>query len=238
MKSIVHKADTRGTAFFGWLHSRHTFSFGQYYNPERVHFGALRVLNDDIVKGGQGFGTHPHSNMEIISIPLQGDLEHQDSTGTTEVIKTGDVQIMSAGSGLTHSEYNHSKTDDVNFLQLWVLPDEMNIEPRYDQKTFDLDSNKNSWNTVVAPDDENALWINQNSWFTLGQFDGGEIRPYEFHEKENGVYVFVIEGSLKVNGEELTKRDGIGIWDTDKLEFESDENTRLLLVEVPMLQLQ
>lgn len=238
MKSIVHKADTRGTAFFGWLHSRHTFSFGQYYNPERVHFGALRVLNDDIVKGGQGFGTHPHSNMEIISIPLQGDLEHQDSTGTTEVIKTGDVQIMSAGSGLTHSEYNHSKTDDVNFLQLWVLPDEMNIEPRYDQKTFDLDSNKNSWNTVVAPDDDNALWINQNSWFTLGQFDGGEIQPYEFHQKENGVYVFVIEGSLKVNGEELTKRDGIGIWDTDKLEFESDENTRLLLVEVPMLQLQ
>ncbi len=235
MKSIIHRADTRGTAFFGWLHSRHTFSFGRYYDPERVHFGALRVLNDDIVKGGQGFGTHPHSNMEIISIPLKGDLEHKDSTGKTEVIKTGDVQIMSAGTGLSHSEYNHSQTEDVNFLQLWVVPKHMDIKPRYDQKSFDQQSNGH-WKTVVAPDDDQALWINQDSWFSLGHFSGS-IPDYQPRLAGNGVYVFVIEGNVNVNGISLNERDGVGIWDMDKLNFETSNASKLLLVEVPMLRL-
>ncbi|MEQ8239335.1 MAG: pirin family protein [Cyclobacteriaceae bacterium] len=236
MKTIIHKADSRGTAFFGWLNSRHTFSFGRYYNPERINFGALRVLNDDIVEAGMGFGTHPHDNMEIVSIPLQGDLEHKDSTGNTEVIRTGDVQIMSAGSGLTHSEYNHSKTEKVNFLQLWVLPKKKNIEPRYEQKTFDLLDRKNKIQTVVAPDDDSAVWINQDAWFSLTDIDANKSVPYTFHLSTNGVYVFVLEGNVKVGDKQLAKRDGLGISDVDKINLEASTNAKLLLVEVPMIQ--
>ncbi len=238
MKTVLHKADTRGTAFFGWLHSRHTFSFGHYYDPDRVHFGALRVLNDDIVKGGQGFGTHPHDNMEIVSIPLKGDLEHKDNTGTTEVIKSGDVQIMSAGSGITHSEYNHSATEDVNFLQIWVLPEKRNITPRYDQKTYTVEDIKNNWQTVVAPDHSDALWINQRSWFTIGYHENNQIPDYRLKEQGNGVYVFVIEGEVEVNGIAISQRDGLGVWETNNLEFNSEGETKILLIEVPMLSLQ
>lgn len=234
MKTIVHKAESRGTAFFGWLHSRHTFSFGRYYDPERTNFGALRVLNDDIVEGGQGFGTHPHDNMEIVSIPLKGDLAHQDSTGNTRVIREGDVQIMSAGSGLTHSEFNHSKTEKINFLQIWVFPKERDIKPRYQQITFDPKDRKNKLQEVVAPDNEEALWINQDAWFTLTDLDAGKELTYGLHKAGNGVYVFLIEGEATINSGKLEKRDAIGVTDTDSLTISASKDAQLLLIEVPM----
>ncbi len=234
MKYVLHTSDSRGTAFFGWLHSRHTFSFGRYYDPQRIHFGALRVLNDDIVEGGQGFGSHPHDNMEIVSIPLSGALAHKDSTGNTEVIHTGDVQIMSAGSGLTHSEFNHSRDEKVNFLQVWVLPKLQDISPRYDQKTYSTDGRKNRLQTIVAPDNDEALWINQDAWFHRLELDKGKHFDYHTHQQENGIYVFVIEGTLEVKGIPLKTRDGIGIYEKTDIELEAKEATQLLIIEVPM----
>ncbi|MFT4736147.1 MAG: redox-sensitive bicupin YhaK (pirin superfamily) [Cyclobacteriaceae bacterium] len=237
MESIIHTANSRGAANFGWLDSKHTFSFGRYYNPERVHFGALRVLNDDIVQGGMGFGTHPHDNMEIVSIPLQGDLEHQDSAGNTEVIKSGDIQIMSAGTGLTHSEYNHSKTNKVNFLQLWVLPKKQNITPRYEQKSFPLTNRKNKLTTVVSPSDPQAVWINQDAAFTLGHLDEGKKLTYDIQFSGNGVYVFVTEGAGDVNGLILDQRDGAGFESVDQINILAKKEMQLLIVEVPMVRL-
>ncbi len=231
---VVHKSDTRGIANHGWLFSRHTFSFAQYYNQDRIHFGALRVLNDDIVKGGMGFGTHPHDNMEIISIPLQGALEHQDSTGHKEVIETGEIQIMSAGSGLYHSEYNHSPNEDVNFLQIWVFPKERDIKPRYDQKRFDFEARKNELINIVAPDNEDALWINQDSWFSMGKFAAGEKFNYALNKKGNGAYVFLIDGEATVNGISLEKRDGLGLANIEELKIEIINNGTILIMEVPM----
>lgn len=234
MKTVIHKAESRGTAFFGWLHSRHTFSFGRYYNPDRMNFGALRVLNDDIVEGGQGFGTHPHDNMEIVSIPLKGDLAHKDSTGTKKIIREGDVQIMSAGSGLTHSEFNNSETEKVNFLQIWILPKERDIKPRYQQITFDPQGRKNKLQTVVAPDDDSAVWINQDAWFTLTDLDAGKAIEYKFHKASSGVYAFLIEGEVTINGESIQKRDAIGITETDNVQIEASKDAQLLLIEVPL----
>jgi quercetin 2,3-dioxygenase len=234
MKTIVHAADRRGHVNFGWLDSHHSFSFGHYHDPEKMHFGMLRVLNDDIIDGGSGFGEHPHDNMEIVSIPLYGALEHKDSTGTNEVIKQGDVQIMSAGTGLRHSEYNHYKDKETNFLQVWVIPKKRNIAPRYEQKTFDPVQRKNSFQTVVAPDNKSAVWINQDAWFTLTNMDSGFISSYPVKKAGNGVYAFVLEGNVTINGQSLFKRDAIGIWDTDLLELEAHTNAELLLIEVPM----
>lgn len=237
MKTVLHKANTRGTANFGWLDSKHTFSFGRYYNPERVHFGALRVLNDDIVIGGAGFGTHPHDNMEIVSIPLRGDLKHEDSTGRGEIIKTGDVQIMSAGSGLQHSEFNPNKDKEVNFLQIWVLPKEHNITPRYDQKSFDVAERKNRIQTVISPTDEQAVWINQDAYFSLSDLSQGSAIEYKMNHSGNGVYVFVLEGEVTVGGTLLTRRDGLGVWETEEVDITASTEAQLLFVEVPMLQL-
>jgi redox-sensitive bicupin YhaK (pirin superfamily) len=234
MKTILHKADTRGHVNFGWLDSRHTFSFGHYHNPERMHFGALRVINDDIIAGGSGFGKHPHDNMEIVSIPIYGGLQHSDTTGKTEIIKQNDVQIMSAGSGLQHSEMNASETENTNFLQIWVFPKKRNIDPRYEQKTFLPEERINKLQTVVAPDDANALWINQDAWFSLGNFSEGFETTYNLHKKENGVYVFVIEGSATIGDQELNKRDGLGIWDVDVLDIKTNTDARLLFMEIPM----
>ena len=234
MKKVIHKANSRGTANFGWLDSRHTFSFGQYYNPERVNFGRLRVLNDDIVIGGAGFPTHPHSNMEIVSIPLSGALAHKDSTGTEQVIKTGEVQIMSAGSGLTHSEYNASKTDEVNFLQIWVFPKEENIKPRYDQRVFDDEGRKNQIQTVVSPNQDDSLWINQDAWFSLATLDANESINYVMNKEDNGVYLFVIDGNIEVYGELLSKRDAVGLSDITEFKVNASENAQLLFIEVPM----
>lgn len=234
MQKVIHEASTRGTAFFGWLHSRHSFSFGRYFDPSRMNFGALRVLNDDIVEPGQGFGTHPHDNMEIVSIPLSGALAHKDSTGNTEVINTGDVQIMSAGSGITHSEFNHSESDKVNFLQLWVMPKLKNIEPRYDQKTFAPENRINQLQTVVAPNDDQALWINQDSWFRLSSLQKGHELKYELEGSEHGVYVFVIQGNVEIDGTSLSLRDGLGISNTSAFNIVANDDSELLFVEIPM----
>lgn len=231
--NVFHSADSRGLANHGWLISRHTFSFASYYNPDRTNFGALRVLNDDIVKPGQGFGTHPHDNMEIISIPLSGSLAHKDSTGRAQEIKTGEVQIMSAGTGLYHSEYNYSKTDEVNFLQIWVLPKEKNIAPRYDQKDFTEQFKNNQLVTVVSPNDTNALWINQDAIFSLGQLNAKTKLTYKQQFKGNGVYIFSIDGSMKVNGQQLQKRDAFGTFESNPLSIEILEDSHLLLIEVP-----
>lgn len=234
MKTVLHKANTRGHADHGWLNSYHTFSFAGYYNEERHNFGLLRVLNDDTVAGGMGFGKHPHDNMEIVSIPLQGDLHHKDSTGRDKIIKQGDVQIMSAGSGIAHSEENANKDEEVKFLQIWVFPKQRNIDPRYDQKTFTPSKRLNQLTTVAAPDDENAVWINQDAWFTLGNLGKGLVTKYNFHKNGNGVYAFVIKGDVTINGTTLNERDGLGITEAETLDIKADSNTELLLIEVPM----
>lgn len=234
MKTTIHKANTRGKVNFGWLDSHHSFSFGHYHNPERMNFGMLRVLNDDIVEGGAGFPTHPHNNMEIVSIPLSGSLAHKDSTGTEKAIHTGEVQIMSAGSGLTHSEYNFSKTEDINFLQLWVIPKERNITPRYDQKLFNEADRKNQLQTVVSPINKEALWINQDAWFSLSHLENESTITYDYHKAGNGVYVFVTDGEIEINGEKLSKRDAIGISESDQFEVKANSDAKLLFIEVPM----
>jgi redox-sensitive bicupin YhaK (pirin superfamily) len=235
MKSILHVADRRGHVSFGWLDSHHSFSFGNYYDPEKVHFGMLRVLNDDIITGGSGFGTHAHDNMEIVSIPLKGAIEHKDSMGTQAVINENDVQIMSAGTGIKHSEYNHFKDKEANFLQIWVIPKKRNIQPRYDQKRFDPDHRINKFQTVVAPDDANAAWINQDAWFSLGHLKAGFSTQYNIRKPGNGVYAFVLDGSVTINEQTLYKRDAVGIWDVSSLEINAVTDVELLLIDVPMV---
>jgi quercetin 2,3-dioxygenase len=235
MKTVLHKANTRGHANHGWLDSHHSFSFAGYYDPTRVHFGALRVLNDDIVQGGKGFGTHPHDNMEIVSIPLQGELEHKDNTGRHEIIRTHDVQIMTAGSGIAHSEFNASKTDPVNFLQIWVFPKLRNVAPLYNQKTFKPADRINQLQTVVAPEQSDAsIFINQDAWFSLGTFKQGFITTYDVKKSGNGVYAFIIGGDVTINDQKLNRRDGLGIWETDKLTITADSDAEVLLIDVPM----
>jgi redox-sensitive bicupin YhaK (pirin superfamily) len=234
MKAIVHPAQERGHANHGWLDSYHSFSFAGYYNPSKIHFGALRVLNDDKVAAGMGFGTHPHDNMEIVSIPLSGDLHHKDSTGRDKIIKQGDVQIMSAGSGIEHSEQNANRDKEVKFLQIWVFPKEKNIEPRYDQKSFAKEDRLNKWQTVVSPNEDSALWINQDAWFTLGTYQKEKTATYNLHQKNGGVYVFVIEGEINIGGQTLNSRDAIGIWETETINIKAGTDTELLLIEVPM----
>lgn len=233
--TILHKADTRGAANHGWLQSYHTFSFANYYNPERMHFGVLRVLNDDTVQGGMGFGKHPHDNMEIISIPLEGDLEHRDSMGNVTVIRNGDVQVMSAGTGITHSEYNKNEGQAVKFLQIWVFPNKRNVTPRYDQITLKAEDRHNKLQQILSPNPDDAgVWIHQNAWFHLGHFDPGTQTDYELKAKGNGVYVFVLNGDVTVNGQPLSRRDGLGIWDTDRFSIEANSQAEFLLMEVPM----
>lgn len=235
MNTVIHKAATRGHANHGWLDSHHTFSFANYHNPERMNFGVLRVLNDDQVHAGKGFGTHPHDNMEIISIPLEGDLEHKDSMGNVALIKAGDVQVMSAGTGITHSEYNKNSDKDVKFLQIWVFPNKKNVAPRYDQVSIRNIEKENKFYQVLSPNkDDQGVWINQEAWFNLGKFTKGNSDQYNIQKKGNGVYVFVLEGEIDINGEQLSKRDGMGIWDTESINVTARENARILLMEVPM----
>lgn len=233
---LIHKAATRGHADHGWLRTNHTFSFADYYNPERVHFGALRVLNDDYIAGGMGFGTHPHDNMEIITIPLEGDLEHKDSMGNGTVIKHGDVQVMSAGTGITHSEYNHNKTKPVQLLQIWVFPNKRNVTPRYDQITLDVNERRNKLQQILSPNsDDEGVWIHQDAWFHIGRFDQNFETTYTWKKQGNGVYVFVIKGDITVNGTALNERDGSGIWNTDSMSIQANSaNAELLIIEVPM----
>ncbi len=235
MKTVLHKANTRGQANHGWLNSHHSFSFANYHNPERMHFGVLRVLNDDVVAPGRGFGTHPHDNMEIISIPLSGDLEHKDSMGNTAVIKEGDVQAMSAGTGVYHSEYNKQSDQEVRFLQIWIFPNQRNVEPRYDQITVKDTLVKNQFSQVLSPNPNDAgVWINQNAWFHMGELDKGVDTTYDIKDKGNGVYAFVLEGSVTINGQALGKRDGFGVWDTHQITVKADSDAKVLLMDVPM----
>lgn len=234
--TIIHKADTRGKADHGWLESYQTFSFANYYNPERMHFGVLRVLNDDKVAASMGFGTHPHDNMEIISIPLEGDLEHKDSMGNTTIIKNGDVQIMSAGTGIFHSEFNKNNDKLVKFLQIWVYPNKKNIKPRYDQITLKKEDGINKFQQIVSPNpNDEGVWIHQDAWFNLGTFDDKITSTYNVKKNGNGVYAFIISGSASINEYNLDTKDGFGIWDTNKIEIVATENnTKILLMDVPM----
>lgn len=234
--TIIHKAETRGKADHGWLESYQTFSFANYYNPERMHFGVLRVLNDDKVAASMGFGTHPHDNMEIISIPLEGDLEHKDSMGNTTIIKNGDVQIMSAGTGIFHSEFNKNNDKLVKFLQIWVYPNKKNVTPRYDQITLKKEDGINKFQQIVSPNpDDDGVWIHQDAWFNLGTFDDKITSTYTVKKNGNGVYAFIISGSASINEYNLDTKDGFGIWDTNKIEIVATENnTKILLMDVPM----
>ena len=234
--TILHKADTRGQANHGWLNSFHTFSFANYYNPERMHFGVLRVLNDDTVQAGGGFGTHPHDNMEIISIPLEGDLEHKDSLGHVATIRNGDIQVMSAGTGIKHSEYNKSRDQLVKFLQIWVFPNRRSVTPRYDQITLNLTDRHNKLQQIISPNPEDAgVWIHQNAWFHLGTLDKGFRTEYKMKGGAgNGVYAFVLSGEVHINDQLLSTRDGYGIWDVEKFEIKAETAAEILLMEVPM----
>jgi quercetin 2,3-dioxygenase len=233
---VLHPAQSRGLADHGWLKSRHTFSFANYYNPDRMHFGALRVLNDDIVAPGRGFGTHPHDNMEIISIPLSGDLEHKDSMGNTTIIKEGDIQVMSAGTGITHSEYNKNSNQEVRFLQIWMFPNQRGVKPRYDQISLDKSKLMNQFYQILSPNTDDAgVWVHQDAWFHLGDFDPGQKASYVLKDRrKNGVYVFMITGDAMANGQTLAMRDGLGVWEIDEINFEVKSASRILLMEVPM----
>ena len=237
MKSIVHKSNTRGLANHGWLKSYHTFSFANYQNPERMNFGALRVLNDDVVQPKMGFGTHPHQNMEIISIPLKGALSHKDSMGNKRAIEVGEVQVMSAGTGLTHSEFNDSKTDETNFLQLWIVPEEMSVTPNYEQRKFNVEKRRNTLQTVVAPKDKtdgNALPISQQAYIYRSDLDRDNFLSVLPKSINNGLYVFVIEGKIEVSGKILSSRDAIGLYETDEVLIKAEADCKLIIIEVPM----
>lgn len=235
--SVLHKAATRGHANHGWLESNHTFSFANYHNPERMHFGVLRVLNDDMVAEGRGFGKHPHDNMEIISIPLEGDLQHEDSMGNKAIIRKGDIQVMSAGTGIIHSEYNKNTDQVVKFLQIWVYPNQRNVSPRYDQITLDIAQRQNKFQQILSPNPEDeGIWIHQDAWFSMGHFDKEVQTKYQIKKAGNGVYVFVIKGSVTVEGQELESRDGFGIWDVAEINLKvTSADTEILLMDLSMI---
>jgi redox-sensitive bicupin YhaK (pirin superfamily) len=232
---VLHKAMTRGFADHGWLQANHTFSFARYYDPERMNFGVLRVMNDDIIGAGMGFGTHPHDNMEIITIPLSGDLAHKDSMGNEAVIKHGDIQVMSAGTGILHSEFNPNANQDANTLQIWMFPNKQNVTPRYDQLSLDLKDRENKLQQILSPNPDDAgVWIHQDAWFHMGNFDEGQTFDYQSKKVGNGLYVFVIKGSILVDDQLLEDRDGLGIWDYEKVKMTAKSDTEILLMDVPM----
>ncbi len=236
MDIIIHKADTRGHANHGWLNAHHTFSFADYFNPNRIHFGALRVLNDDIIASGKGFGMHSHENMEIITIPLEGDLQHKDNMGNSTIIRQGDVQVMSAGSGVLHSEFNPNSDKDVNLFQIWIFPNKNDVEPRYDQISIREIEVTNQFYQILSPNrNEQGVWIHQDAWFHLGNFEQGIAQTYQLKNPENGVYAIIIEGEAELEGQRLSKRDGLAIWNTSEFNFKALAPTKILLMEVPMI---
>lgn len=235
MNTIYHAANSRGDADHGWLKSKHTFSFANYYNPERMGFGALRVINDDYVIGGQGFGAHPHRDMEIISIPLSGKLNHGDNMGNQGIIQSGEIQVMSAGTGVVHTEMNGDKQEPVRFLQIWVIPNKAGVTPRYQQLKLDGLMKPNTFNQVLSPDPDDAgVWIHQQAWFSLGDFDRGASQTYTLNRPGNGVYVFVIEGEVKIGDQVLHTRDGLGISDAERFTVDVVDDAKVLLMEVPL----
>ncbi len=235
--TVLHKANTRGHADHGWLNAYHSFSFASWHNPDRIQFGALRVLNDDTVAAGMGFGTHPHDNMEIITIPLEGDLAHKDSMGNAETIKTGDIQVMSAGTGIKHSEFNPNADQRTKLLQIWVYPNQQNVAPRYQQITLNPDDSKNKLEQIVSPNPDDAgTWIHQDAWFHLAKFDKSATTTYHLKKEGNGVYAFILSGNININGQDLETRDGFGIWNTEELEINVPSAASFLLIEIPMNQ--
>ena len=235
MKTIIQKAENRGHANHGWLNAKHSFSFANYYNPEQMNFGVLRVLNDDTIASGKGFGTHPHDNMEIITIPLEGELEHKDSMNNVGIIKQGEIQVMSAGTGVYHSEYNKNADKELKLLQIWVIPNARNVEPRYEQISIKDIEKDNTFFQILSPNkDDEGVWIHQDAWFSLGNFEAGKLENYQLKKKTNGVYIFVIEGKINVENEELNTRDAIGIWDVENINLTSITKSKVLLMEVPM----
>ncbi|MFL9830480.1 pirin family protein [Flavobacterium sp. ST-87] len=233
--TVFHKADTRGHADHGWLNAYHSFSFASWYNPDRVQFGALRVLNDDTVAAGMGFGTHPHDNMEIITIPLEGDLAHKDSMGNESTIKNGDVQVMSAGSGIRHSEFNPNADQRTKLFQIWVFPKQRDVTPRYQQITLDKSLEKNDFAQILSPDAEDAgVWIHQDAWFYLSDFDADFSKKLSLKKEANGFYIMNIEGEIEVNGNTLETRDAIGIWETAEIEIKANKASKFLVMEIPM----
>lgn len=235
MKKVLHKANTRGNANHGWLNAYHSFSFASWFNPERIQFGALRVLNDDTIAGGMGFGTHPHDNMEIITIPLEGDLAHKDSMGNAATIKTGDVQVMSAGTGIQHSEFNPNPNQQTKLFQIWLFPKTHNVTPRYQQITLDKKLQKNAFAQILSPNqDDEGVWIHQDAWFYMSDFDAGFSKKLQLKKEGNGFYIMNIEGEIAVNGEVLEQRDAIGIWDTAEIEIKGNTASKFLVMEIPM----
>lgn len=234
-QTVLHTAASRGGADHGWLKAHHTFSFGSYFNPDRVHFGALRVLNDDLIDGGMGFGEHPHDNMEIITIPLKGALQHKDSMGNEAVIARGEIQAMSAGTGIYHSEFNSNKTQAAEALQIWLFPNKRNVEPRYDQLNIGTPDQSNPLVQILSPDANDAgVWIHQDAWFNLGKLNKDAQVPYAIHREGNGAYIFVMEGTIEVDGEAINTRDGFGIWDTDSFTITATADAEFLIMDVPM----
>ena len=235
MKTIFHPAEQRGKSDFGWLKAQYSFSFSNYHNPERMNFGTLRVLNDDHIEGGMGFSKHPHQNMEIITIPLQGALKHEDSMGNAGVISKGDIQVMSAGSGVMHSEKNANSQEAVQLLQIWMFPNQLNVSPRYEQKSIKTSSSDHSLEQIVSPNaDDDGVWIHQDAWFYWGNFSVGNTVPYPIKKEGNGVYIFVIKGEIKINKEKLNPRDALGIWDTTEFLIEVLGDSEFLIMDIPM----
>lgn len=233
---VLHKADTRGSADWGWLQAKHSFSFANYYNPDRMNFGVLRVLNDDVIAAGRGFATHPHDNMEIVTIPLYGDLEHKDSMGNGSVIRQYDLQHMSAGTGITHSEFNPNKDKETRSLQIWLFPKEAGIVPKYHQQSFQPEKRKNRLQCVVSPDPARygGIYVHQHAWFSMGNLKKGFKTTYKINRQGNGVYAFIIEGDVSINGQKLNRRDGFGIWNIAELNITADSDAEILLMDVPM----
>lgn len=237
MKTIVHKANERGHANHGWLNAYHSFSFANWYNPEKVQFGMLRVLNDDTIAAGMGFGTHPHDNMEIITIPLEGDLAHKDSMGNGTTIKSGDIQVMSAGTGIQHSEFNPNHNHHTKLFQIWLFPKYRNVEPRYQQITLDQSLQKNDFAQILSPNPDDAgVWIHQDAWFYLSDFDNGFSKKLALKKEVNGFYIMNIEGEIEVNGQKLGRRDAVGIWETNEIQIKANSNAKFLVMEIPMEQ--
>ena len=235
--TVLHKAASRGHADHGWLNAYHSFSFANWYNPERVQFGMLRVLNDDTVAAGMGFGTHPHDNMEIITIPLEGDLAHKDSMGNGTTIKSGDIQVMSAGTGIQHSEFNPNHNHHTKLFQIWLFPKYRNVEPRYQQITLDKSLEKNDFAQILSPNPDDAgVWIHQDAWFYLSDFDADFSKKLSLKKEGNGFYIMNIEGEIEVNGEKLERRDAVGIWETEEIEIKANTAAKFLVMEIPMEQ--
>jgi redox-sensitive bicupin YhaK (pirin superfamily) len=233
MKTVFHAANSRGHADHGWLNAKHSFSFASWYNPERVHFGMLRVLNDDIVAGGMGFGKHPHDNMEIITIPLAGSIQHEDSMGFSEVIHAGEVQVMSAGTGIYHSEYNPSPDQELNLFQIWIFPKQKQVEPRYAQRKYEL--NEEAFTELVGPEESGiSTWIHQDAWLSMGTFKAGSSKEYQLKRQGNGIYLMLVEGQIKIGDQLLTQKDAIGISQTNQIQIEIEANAKILVIEVPM----